>query len=40
VIEVLNKRSEDGFTEDDASALFVLGTLAALALDYYAVAKR
>jgi GAF domain-containing protein len=40
VIEVLNKRSEDGFTEDDASALFVLATLAALALDYYAVSKR
>ena len=40
VIEVLNKRSEDGFTEDDASALFILATLAALALDYFAVSKR
>lgn len=40
VIEVINKRSDEGFTDDDASALFVLATLAALALDYYAVAKR
>jgi GAF domain-containing protein len=34
VLEVLNKRSDDGFTEDDASLLSVLATLAALALDY------
>jgi GAF domain-containing protein len=34
VLEVLNKRSDDGFTEDDASVLSVLATLAALALDY------
>jgi GAF domain-containing protein len=40
VLEVLNKRSEDGFTEDDASALVILATLAALALDYFAVSKR
>jgi GAF domain-containing protein len=34
VLEVLNKRSDDGFTEDDASVLSVLATLAALALDF------
>jgi signal transduction protein with GAF and PtsI domain len=34
VLEVLNKRSDDGFTDDDASVLAVLATLAALALDY------
>jgi GAF domain-containing protein len=34
VLEVLNKRTDDGFTEDDASVLSVLATLAALALDY------
>ncbi|MBN1978127.1 MAG: GAF domain-containing protein [Anaerolineae bacterium] len=37
VLEVLNKRSDDGFTEDDASVLSVLATLAALALDYATV---
>jgi signal transduction protein with GAF and PtsI domain len=34
VLEVLNKRTEEGFTEDDTSVLSVLATLAALALDY------
>jgi GAF domain-containing protein len=34
VLEVLNKRSDDGFTQDDASVLSVLATLAALALDF------
>lgn len=34
VLEVLNKRSDDGFTKDDASVLSVLATLAALALDF------
>lgn len=34
VIEVLNKRSDDGFTGDDASLLSILATLAALALDF------
>jgi GAF domain-containing protein len=34
VLEVLNKRSSDEFTEDDASVLSVLATLAALALDF------
>jgi GAF domain-containing protein len=34
VLEVLNKRSGDEFTDDDASVLSVLATLAALALDY------
>ena len=36
VIEVLNKRSGEGFTEDDASLLAVLATLSASALDYAA----
>ena len=39
VLEVLNKRSDDGFTKDDASVLAVLATLAALALDYTSVAS-
>jgi GAF domain-containing protein len=34
VLEVLNKRSDEGFTDDDVSVLSVLATLAALALDY------
>ena len=34
VLEVLNKRSDDGFTKDDASVLAVLATLAALAMDF------
>jgi len=36
VIEVLNKRSRNGFTEDDASLLSILATIAASALDYAA----
>ncbi len=36
VIEVINKRSGQSFTEDDASLLLILATLAALALDYAA----
>jgi GAF domain-containing protein len=36
VIEVLNKRSGENFTEDDASLLSVLATLSASALDYAA----
>jgi len=39
VLEVLNKRSDEGFTDDDASVLSVLATLAALALDYATVAS-
>jgi len=38
VIEVLNKRSGESFTEDDASALSILASLAASALDYAATA--
>ena len=38
VIEVVNKRSREDFTEDDASLLSVLATLAASALDYAASA--
>lgn len=38
VIEVLNKRRGKDFTEDDASLLSVLATLAASALDYAASA--
>jgi len=38
VIEVVNKRSGEDFTEDDASLLSVLATLAASALDYAASA--
>jgi GAF domain-containing protein len=38
VIEVLNKRSGEGFTDDDASLLSILATLAASALDYAASA--
>jgi GAF domain-containing protein len=34
VLEVLNRRSDEGFTKDDASVLSVLATLAALALDF------
>jgi GAF domain-containing protein len=36
VIEVLNKRSGDDFTKNDASVLAILATLAASALDYAA----
>ncbi len=36
VIEVLNKRSRTDFTEDDASLLSILATIAASALDYAA----
>jgi len=36
VIEVLNKRSGEGFTEDDASLLSILATISASALDYAA----
>lgn len=36
VIEVLNKRTGEGFTDDDASLLSILATLAASALDYAA----
>lgn len=36
VIEVINKRSGEDFTEDDASLLSILATLAASALDYVA----
>jgi sigma-B regulation protein RsbU (phosphoserine phosphatase) len=36
VIEVINKRSGDNFTEDDSSLLSILATLAASALDYAA----
>jgi len=36
VIEVLNKRSGEPFTDDDASLLSILATLAASALDYAA----
>ncbi len=36
VIEVLNKRSSQNFTSDDASLLSILATLAASALDYAA----
>lgn len=38
VIEVINKRSGEDFTEEDASLLSVLATLAASALDYAASA--
>ena len=38
VIEVLNKRSGEGFTDDDASLLSILAALAASALDYAASA--
>jgi len=38
VIEVLNKRSGEDFTDDDASLLSVLATMAASALDYAASA--
>jgi len=36
VIEVLNKRSREGFTNDEASLLSILATLSASALDYAA----
>jgi GAF domain-containing protein len=36
VIEVLNKRSGEDFTDDDASLLSILATLSASALDYAA----
>ncbi len=39
VIEVINKRSGENFTEDDASLLSILATLAASALDYAASAE-
>lgn len=38
VIEVLNKRSGENFTDDDASLLSILAALAASALDYAASA--
>jgi GAF domain-containing protein len=38
VIEVLNKRSGEGFTDDDASVLLILAALSASALDYAASA--
>ena len=38
VIEVLNKRSGEGFTDDDASSLLILAALSASALDYAASA--
>jgi GAF domain-containing protein len=38
VIEVLNKRSGEGFTDDDASVLSILAALSASALDYAASA--
>jgi GAF domain-containing protein len=38
VIEVVNKRTGEDFTEDDASLLSILATLAASALDYAASA--
>ena len=40
VIEVLNKRSGAGFTDDDASLLSILATLSATALDYAESAMR
>jgi len=40
VIEVLNKRSGEGFTDDDASLLSILATLSATALDYAESAMR
>jgi GAF domain-containing protein len=38
VLEVINKRSGGGFTEDDANVVTVLATMAALALDHAAMA--
>ena len=38
VLEILNKRSAEGFTEDDANVVTILATMAALALDYAAMA--
>ena len=38
VIEVINKRSGEPFTDDDSSLLSILATLAASALDYAATA--
>jgi sigma-B regulation protein RsbU (phosphoserine phosphatase) len=40
VIEVLNKRSGEDFTEDDASLLSILAALSASALDYAASAPE
>jgi len=40
VVEVLNKRSGEGFTEDDASLLSILAALSASALDYAASAME
>jgi sigma-B regulation protein RsbU (phosphoserine phosphatase) len=40
VIEVLNKRSGEDFTEDDAGLLSILATLSASALDYAASAPE
>ncbi|HDQ72764.1 MAG TPA: GAF domain-containing protein [Chloroflexi bacterium] len=40
VIEVVNKRSERPFTEEDANLLSILATLAASALDYAASAME
>jgi sigma-B regulation protein RsbU (phosphoserine phosphatase) len=39
VIEVINKRSGDKFTDDDASLLSILATISASALDYAASAE-
>jgi len=39
VIEVINKRSGEDFTEDDASLLSILATISASALDYAASAE-
>ncbi len=38
VVEILNKRSGENFTQDDASLLSILATIAASALDYAASA--
>jgi GAF domain-containing protein len=40
VLEVINKRFEEGFTEDDVSVLSVLATLAALALNFATPSPR
>jgi len=39
VIEVINKRSGEKFTDDDASLLAILATLSASALDYASTAE-
>ena len=40
VIEVINKRSGDKFTDDDASLLSILATISASALDYAAYSEE